>query len=91
MKLISIFGFIPFFSSVQTPFGPRKSGIPHAVEIPAPVWTTMCLDLRIRSTSFSTFSVTSDGVSKIWRESGEKSTVNLIEYLKIGCYNSGDH
>jgi len=67
LKLISIVGFTPFFSSVQTPFGPRKSGIPHGVEIPAPVWMTMCFDLRNRSTSFSTFSAISDGESKIWK------------------------
>ena len=27
---------------VHTPFGPRKSGMPAAVEIPAPVTTTQC-------------------------------------------------
>lgn len=31
-----IFGFSPFSSKVHTPFGPRKSGMPAAVEIPAP-------------------------------------------------------
>src|SRR6476620_6881195 len=34
----SAFGFL-----VQTPFGPRKSGIPLSVEMPAPVSTTMAL------------------------------------------------
>src|ERR1700693_1608240 len=27
---------------VHTPFGPRKSGMPESVEIPAPVSTTTC-------------------------------------------------
>nr|ABC86378.1 IP11347p [Drosophila melanogaster] len=31
-------GFSPFSSRVQTPLGPRKSGIPADVLIPAPVW-----------------------------------------------------
>lgn len=29
--------------SVQTPLGPRKSGIPQEVDIPAPVNATRCL------------------------------------------------
>ena len=29
-------GFSPFFSRVHTPRGPRKSGIPAEVEMPAP-------------------------------------------------------
>src|SRR5690554_1446770 len=33
---LSAFGFL-----VQTPCGPRKSGMPESVEIPAPVRTTM--------------------------------------------------
>src|SRR5260221_8104618 len=33
-------------SLVQTPFGPRKSGIPDSVEMPAPVSTTTCLASR---------------------------------------------
>lgn len=66
LKLMSIFGLIPFFSSVQTPLGPRKSGMPHAVEIPAPVWTTICFEVRMRSTSCSIFVVISDGESKTW-------------------------
>lgn len=32
-----------FTCSVQIPFGPRKSGMPHEVDIPAPVNTTRCL------------------------------------------------
>lgn len=32
---IFVCGFSPFFSNVQTPFGPRKSGMPMDVEIPA--------------------------------------------------------
>lgn len=36
LKETLMVGFSPFFSSVQTPFGPRKSGIPAAVEMPAP-------------------------------------------------------
>ena len=30
-------GGSPFFSAVQTPFGPRKSATPALVDIPAPV------------------------------------------------------
>lgn len=33
-------GGLPARCSVQTPFGPRKSGMPQAVEMPAPVNTT---------------------------------------------------
>src|SRR6476661_8934773 len=33
---------------VQTPFGPRKSGMPDSVEIPAPVSATVRLDEEIQ-------------------------------------------
>ena len=47
-------GFSPLRSSVQTPRGPRKSGIPAEVEMPAPVCTTTCFACRIQSVSKST-------------------------------------
>lgn len=50
-NLMSIFGLIPCFSRVQTPFGPRKSGIPQLVEIPAPVWTTMYFEFLEKGNS----------------------------------------
>lgn len=40
-------------SLVQTPLGPRKSAIPAAVLMPAPVCTTTCLAPRINVTSCS--------------------------------------
>mmetsp|Transcript_984 Transcript_984/g.4173 ORF Transcript_984/g.4173 Transcript_984/m.4173 type:complete len:543 (+) Transcript_984:515-2143(+) len=47
----------PRFCAVHTPFGPRKSGIPMEVLMPAPVWTTMPPDFarlsRISSASAS--------------------------------------
>lgn len=36
---------------VHTPSGPRKSGIPAEVEIPAPVSTTICFVIVLRSCS----------------------------------------
>ena len=44
-------GAFPIASSVHTPFGPRKSGIPADVLIPAPVCTTICFDCFISKTS----------------------------------------
>ena len=64
-KSISKFGLTPSFSSVHTPVGPRKSGMPVDVEIPAPVWTTMCLDRKIKSTNCSTLFTTICSSSKI--------------------------
>ena len=47
----------PRFCAVHTPLGPRKSGIPMEVLMPAPVWTTMPPDSarlsRISSASVS--------------------------------------
>lgn len=37
-----------FTCRVQIPFGPRKSGIPQEVEIPAPVNTTRCLLYKVQ-------------------------------------------
>src|SRR2546421_8403273 len=37
--MVAIFSASGFF--VHTPWGPRKSGMPESVEIPAPVSTTM--------------------------------------------------
>eukprot|EP01089_Gocevia_fonbrunei_P001635 TRINITY_DN1151_c0_g1_i1.p2 TRINITY_DN1151_c0_g1~~TRINITY_DN1151_c0_g1_i1.p2 ORF type:complete len:481 (-),score=94.06 TRINITY_DN1151_c0_g1_i1:58-1500(-) len=45
----------PCASSVHFPSGPRKSGIPAEVEIPAPVKNTICLLARISSASLSSF------------------------------------
>lgn len=39
---------------VQIPFGPRKSGIPESVEMPAPVSTTIRSAVAIRSAAAST-------------------------------------
>ena len=38
MLSVAVFSAAGFF--VQTPFGPRKSGMPESVEMPAPVSTT---------------------------------------------------
>src|SRR5215475_10505794 len=40
--MVASFSASGFF--VQTPFGPRKSGIPDSVEMPAPVSTTVRFD-----------------------------------------------
>lgn len=37
---------LPARCAVQTPLGPRKSGMPHAVEMPAPVNATTLLAAR---------------------------------------------
>ena len=42
---------------VQTPFGPRKSGIPESVEIPAPVSTTTRLAAVIAARAAANWSV----------------------------------
>ena len=38
--------------SVQTPLGPRKSGIPQEVDMPAPVNATRCLLCNDRKRQF---------------------------------------
>ena len=45
----------PASRSVHTPLGPRKSGIPESVLIPAPVKATMCLQLIIHRAIVSIF------------------------------------
>ena len=47
LRAFAVFSAAGFF--VQTPFGPRKSGIPDSVEIPAPVRITIASALRIHS------------------------------------------
>ncbi|XP_075540013.1 uncharacterized protein LOC142574900 [Dermacentor variabilis] len=57
-------GFSPCCSRVQTPRGPRKSGIPAEVLMPAPVITTMCLEACIQSANRAILSSSSDSSSK---------------------------
>lgn len=65
---ILIDGVSPFSSNVQTPLGPRKSGIPAEVEIPAPVWNTTCLLAFIISAKLSHFSLTTSSSSNFYNE-----------------------
>jgi hypothetical protein len=62
--LISFVRCLPWAKSVQDPSGPRKSGIPADVEIPAPVKTMKCLLFLIWSASFWALRSTSEGDSK---------------------------
>lgn len=48
---------------INVPFGPRKSGMPVDVLIPAPVNTTQCLLCFTSSTNLSNFSASSSFVS----------------------------
>jgi hypothetical protein len=46
---------------VQMPFGPRKSGMPHEVEMPAPVNTTKCwLCTQVHTHIYSSFLISGE-------------------------------
>ena len=56
------------FSKVHMPLGPRKSGIPAVVLIPAPVTMTKCEDFSAHLDSIFNFVCTTRLVSKFSKE-----------------------
>src|SRR5437762_7051923 len=65
----SAFGFL-----VQTPCGPRKSGIPDSVEMPAPVSTTTCVASSIhwRASMTAAFSCRM-GTARSYQQQGTRA------------------
>lgn len=65
-KEIFMLGWSPSRSSVHTPRGPRKSGIPADVLIPAPVWTTTCRAWVIQLHNIVAFASTESSSSNFY-------------------------
>ena len=73
----SAFGFF-----VQTPCGPRKSGMPDSVEMPAPVSATM---RELASTQLRAIDGSSTGTRARYRLGAERST---LAHVASGSYRA---